>query len=177
MISTVIISLITSLITATILTVVFRSKIRGLQKQINELTIWEKGTRLYKRNHFDDLYIKEFHRARRTSEVLSIIYLKVEENDKTALNLTNSIKRNTDYICHYGKNLYLLLLTGTNADGTEHVIDRLTDTFSDQSHHMGIYSGIPDSHTSSQSMLDEAMKALEKSISSRNRIEFSLNSI
>lgn len=177
MIITVIISIITSLITAAVLTIFFRKKIEHLQKQISELTLWDKDTGLYKKDHFDDIYMKEFQRARRVSEILSILFIRTEESLTTSLNIAKTIKRNTDYVCLHDKDTYILLLTGTNADGTEHVIDRVSEILTDQSFNMGIYSGIPDSHTSSQSMLDEAMKALEKSISSRNSVEFSLNSI
>lgn len=163
-------SIISSVITAITVSGIYR-------RRLDRLTVKDSITDLYKKEHLETIYIKELHRARRSNEVLSILFLYTEESVELSRSLSRVIKRDTDYICQYDKDLYLLLLTDTDANGTDHVISRLRDLLKDREFHIGVHTGIPDNHTNSQSMLYEAMKALKRSKSQPKGIEFSLNSV
>lgn len=148
-------------------------------KKIKELTIIDERTGIYSKTCFDTLYRSEFNRARRINHPLSIVFIKTEPSIEIAKKLAISIERDTDFIAQCEEGLYVAILNNTNSDGTDKVIDRIIRNMPvDISINIGVYAGIPDRHVNSENLLNEAKKALKKSIKQgKNCIEFSLNSI
>jgi len=148
-------------------------------KRVNALTIKDEKTGIYNRNYFDLIYISEFQRARRISHPISIIFIQCDSSTEVTEKLIQSIKRDTDLIAKYDEDHYIAVLYDTNSIGTDKVINRIMYNIPEgHTVNMGVHSGIPDNHTSSQYLLDESKKALVKSLRyGRNRVEFSLDSI
>lgn len=153
---------------------------RGLYiKEIKALTVKDKKTGIYNRNYFDTVYIAEFHRSRRINHPISLIFIQSDSSLEVATNLMEAIHRDTDFIACYQKSLYVAVLYDTDSEGTDMVVKRIMDHRpADHNINIGVYAGVPDNHISSQYMIDEAYKALEKSLKlGMNIVEFSLNSV
>lgn len=146
---------------------------------IDELTIIDSETGLYNRDFFDKTYLSEYHRARRIKHPIALLFLETENIKDISMILKSSIKRDTDFLSRYERNLFVAVMYDTNSDGVDLVIKRIMDNLnSSLIINMGIHAGIPDGHTSSRNLLNQALKALTKSKNrGDNIIEFSLNSI
>lgn len=148
-------------------------------KEIKRLTIIDKKTGIYNRSYFDYTFISEFHRARRIQHPIALIFIQTDKSIKLTKSLLDSIKRDTDFIAQYEKELYVAVLYDTDSNGTDKIINRIMESKPmDHDINIGVYAGIPDCHISSKYMLETGLKALEKSINiGKNCVEFSLNSI
>lgn len=148
-------------------------------KTIEELTIIDSETGLYNRTFFDKYYLSEFHKAQRINHPIALLFLETIDVKEVSKILTQSIKRDTDFVSRFCDNIFVVVMYNTNADGVDPVIKRVMDNLKKEiTLNIGVHTGIPDSHTSSRNLIDEAFKALEKSKNRGNKtIEFSLNSI
>lgn len=148
-------------------------------RQIKKLTIKDKKTGIYTRSYFDSVYITEFQRARRINHPISIIFIKCDSSTELIGELIHSIQRDTDFIAKYDKEHYVAVLYDTDSNGTDKVISRIISNLPEgRTVNMGIHACIPDSHISSQYLLDESKNALIKSLKhGKNMVEFSLDSI
>ncbi len=187
---------------ATILTLK-NQELEKMNKQLEILTIKDPLTNTYNRPYFEKAYIKEFHRSRRISIPLAVIFIDIDNfkvlNDKYGIEIGNlalitvsnillsTIKRSIDFISRFDGDEFIVILNNTNVDGTEQVIKRIFEEISNLNIKefkepltvsIGVHVGIPDNHISSQFLLDQAEEALLKAKNrGKNRVEFSLNSI
>lgn len=176
-------------------------KIEILSSEVNKLTQKDPLTNIYNRLYFDKNYIKEFHRARRVKQPLGILCVDVDNLKAINANkgkavgdsviqevakvLSIVIQRDTDFVTRYNGDEFIAILYNANSDGVELVLNRImskletiTPEFANFSISAGVHVGIPDNHTNSEMMLNEAEKALLKAKKeSGNSVEFSVNSI
>jgi diguanylate cyclase (GGDEF)-like protein len=171
-----------------------------LNSKLKELTIKDTLTNCFNRLYFEKNYIKEFHRSRRASQPIAILFIDIDDfkeiNDslghevgdtiliKVAKALNTAIQRETDFVARYGGDEFIAVLYNTNSQGVDLVIKRIkdgmegiTETEKKTTISIGVHVGIPDSHTNSRMMLIEADKALYKAKKNgKNRTEYSINS-
>ncbi|QEN04160.1 GGDEF domain-containing protein [Thiospirochaeta perfilievii] len=155
------------------------TKLKKCDVVINDLTTIDKETGLYNRHFFDYTYLSEFHRASRINCPLALVFFKSTSTDKLPQILLDSIKRDTDFISRYEKNIYAAVLYDTSLEGVDQIINRVMERVDgDMDLNIGVHTSIPDSHTSSIKLVEEAIKSLNVAISRGDRIiEFTLNSI
>ena len=164
----------------------YSTEIQKLEEQVEDLTLKDRLTNTFNRHYFDETFIKEFHRARRASLPLGVVFIEINMIDPTdevlkttAKLILSIIKRDTDFVAKYSNNTFIAVLNNTISDGVEYVVEKVVKNIDPSLEiSIGVHVGIPDGHTSSQIMLNEAEKALEKAKKGGvSNIEFSLNSI
>lgn len=124
-----------------ILTLIYYSR---LQKKLITLSQIDGLTQLFNRGHFTKEAQKEFTRARRFNEEISIIMLDIDNfkhindtyghhtGDKVIKKISKNIFDNTrdiDLCARYGGEEFIILLVETSAEGAVQVAKRIKDSF------------------------------------------------
>lgn len=201
-------TIITLIVLIIVLRFYFLNKIRDkdveieiLSSEVNKLNQKDPLTNIYNRLYFDKNYIKEFHRARRVKQPLGILCVDLDDLKKINIEegksvgdsiikdiakiLNKVIQRDTDFVVRYNSDEFIAILYNTDSNGVELVLERIISNLDIKTPKgkpvyisAGVHVGIPDNHTNSEMMLNEAVKALLKAKKQLgNSIEFSLNSI
>lgn len=201
-------TIITLIVLIIVLRFYFLNKIRDkdveieiLSSEVNKLSQKDPLTNIYNRLYFDKNYIKEFHRARRVKQPLGILCVDLDDLKKINIEegksvgdsiikdiakiLNKVIQRDTDFVVRYNSDEFIAILYNTDSNGVELVLERIISNLDIKTPKgkpvyisAGVHVGIPDNHTNSEMMLNEAVKALLKAKKQLgNSIEFSLNSI
>lgn len=156
----------------------YRQIISEKDRIINELTITDIETGTYNRKFFERVFLTEYHRARRMKQPLTIILVETDDTESFSQILLSSVKRETDYIARYDDVLFVILLSGVDSEGVDEVVKRIMGNLGTINVNMGINIIIPDRHSSSANMINEAEKALNLSKAhGKNTIEYSLKSL
>jgi diguanylate cyclase (GGDEF)-like protein len=156
-------------------------------REMTRLSNTDALTGLYNRRYFDNEFERELKRSGRSSNMLSVIMLDIDDfkviNDtfghqvgdeylrKTAQILTSVFKRESDIVARYGGEEFIVLLPGVNADHAHQLAEDLqymikAMTIDHQGTKVGatISSGIiccvPDVNTTSDSIISGADQAL-----------------
>ena len=156
-------------------------------REMERLSNTDVLTGLYNRRYFDEALDREWKRSGRNNSLLSIILLDIDHfkiiNDtfghqvgdeylkKTAAALTSVFKRDYDIVARYGGEEFIVLLPGINADHARQLAEMVKQKIESMAiNHQGkkvgttISSGIiccvPNSNTSSDSIISGADKAL-----------------
>jgi len=118
------------------------------QRELNEaytklerMSALDGLTQIYNRHYFDETYAKEWSRAMRETEPLSLIMIDVDffkrYNDSyghqagdeclklIASTLKEHLQRPTDFVARYGGEEFIVVLSGTHAPGALKVAERL----------------------------------------------------
>lgn len=116
------------------------SEIKALQGSLHEQAIRDPLTELYNRRFLNEAVEREFHRAARLAQPLSIIILDIDHfkdiNDKHGhavgdaylimlANLIRQHTRRTDIVCRYGGEEFLLVLPDTSLDAAAQQAEKL----------------------------------------------------
>jgi len=156
-------------------------------REMTRLSNTDVLTGLYNRRYFDNEFERELKRSGRSSNMLSVIMLDIDDfkviNDtfghqvgdeylkKAAQILISVFKRESDIVARYGGEEFIVLLPGMNADHARQLAEDLQDkikamTIDHQGNKVGatISSGIiccvPDVNTISDSIISGADQAL-----------------
>lgn len=171
-------------------------KINFMYTQTKQLTVTDNLTRLFNRRHFDFEFEREFRRAKRYKNDLSVAILDIDFfkkiNDKYGhlcgdyilREIAFIIKdnfRQTDIVCRYGGEEFAIILTETPDETSciplERLRKRVENTkfnYKNQTINVTISIGVTSNidFENSSDMFDEADKALYKAKNSgRNRVE------
>ncbi len=157
----------------------YNRKLLQKDDEIQKLHTVNPDTGIYYRTYFDKIFLSEFHRARRIQHPIALIFIYNPGNTIIDKKLTATIKRDTDFVSYFEDKTYVCVLYNTDVEGVDNVIKRLFNTLSENDElKIGIHTQIPDNHTSSKNLIDEAYKALNRAKNSQGMaVEFSLNSI
>jgi diguanylate cyclase (GGDEF)-like protein len=156
-------------------------------REMTRLSNTDVLTGLYNRRYFDNEFERELKRSGRSSNVLSVIMLDIDDfkviNDtfghqvgdeylkKTAETLTSVFKRESDIVARYGGEEFIVLLPGVNADHARQLAEDLqykikAMKIDHQGNKVGatissgIISSVPDVNTISDSIISGADQAL-----------------
>jgi diguanylate cyclase (GGDEF)-like protein/PAS domain S-box-containing protein len=172
------------------------NEIKLLNAQLKEQVIRDPLTGLYNRRYMDDALVREFKRAERNGEKLSLVMCDLDHfkriNDKYGHQAGDEVlssfarllirqMRGSDICCRFGGEEFLLLLFGINGDTTSERIERVRQSvqneavlFGEQALHVTASFGIavyPDNGTSTKTLLASADVALYRAKSEgRNQI-------
>jgi diguanylate cyclase (GGDEF)-like protein len=174
-------------------------KINFIYTQTKQLSLVDPLTGLYNRRHFEHSFEREFLRAKRYQNNLSIAIIDVDDfktiNDtyghscgdyvlKELAWLALNTIRTTDMIFRYGGEEFALVLTETSANSAAVPLERLRSTvenhkfkYKDDAITVTISIGVNSdtSNTTSQEMFDLADKALYcAKTSGKNRVTLSI---
>ena len=170
-------------------------KINFMYTQTKQLSVTDNLTRLFNRRHFDFEFDREFKRAKRYNNDLSIAIIDIDFfkkiNDtyghscgdyvlKEVAFLIKDNFRQTDIVCRYGGEEFAVILTETSKETSHIPLERLRKrvesnkfNFKGQTINLTVSIGVT-SKTDTDScldMFDIADKALyEAKISGRNRV-------
>ena len=179
-----------------------REALEKANKELEKLSNTDALTGIYNRRYFKEVLNKEWLRARRKTEFVSILMIDVDffklYNDhyghmngdeclrNVALSLNNSINRPPDLVARYGGEEFIVLLPDTNISGAIKVAENMRSALasrrmehSDSSVNnfvtisIGIASIVPENEDGYSELIDHADKALyQAKKNGRNRIEF-----
>jgi len=138
------ISLIVTLIVLTLIWFI----ISNYQQRLEEMAVTDKLTGLHNRQMFDPILEKLFHVAKRNREQLSAIILDIDDfklindeyghpfGDKVLIAFANVLKqskRDTDVLCRWGGEEFLLLMPNCNQIEAQDKAKRIQQTLTKQS--------------------------------------------
>jgi len=118
-----------------------KKKLKETIKQLERSSFEDCLTQVPNRRAFDDAFHREWHRALRETDALSLIFIDVDYfkpyNDfyghlagddclhEIAQALNNLVKRPTDLFARYGGEEFVVLLPNTDASGATHLAEKL----------------------------------------------------
>lgn len=169
--------------------IVLNSYLEGANDELRRLSCTDSLTRVANRRYFEESLKREWNRAKRTTQPLSVIMIDVdhfkEYNDtfghvagdrcllQIAEALVSLVLRSSDLFARYGGEEFVALLAGTNLEGAASLaeamrveVEKLTVPHAPHisspwvTISAGVATVIPNAKTSSKSLIEKADKAL-----------------
>jgi len=186
------------------LIVIKRKELEKANKKLKELSIKDPLTKIANRRYFDDFYKREWKRALRHNQPISIIMLDIDyfkkyndslghqKGDKVlhqiAKVLNNFTRRAGDLVARYGGEEFIIVLSGTNNIHAFEIANKIKQKISElKIHHpnsdisnyltisFGISTTIPTKQKDFETLIKKADDNLYKAKENgRNRIENSI---